>query len=497
MASIDYIPPKTIAQMLQSKAYIRGVCGCLGSGKSVGCSMALLKNAMEQAPSPRDGLRRSRMVVIRNTFRMLNDTTIKTVHEWLPPGVAGKWKDSTKTLLLKFQDIESEWLFRPLESPDDVRNLLSLEITSAWINEYREIDPGVLAALLGRLGRSPRKADTEGHRGAVMRGVVMDSNPPPVGSYWHDLFEEALPEDIEQAFKASMKNAHPDERERPIIEYFKQPGGRHPEAENLDNLPDGYYELLVAANAHHGQEWIDVHVDAHYGRDPSNMPVYPEFRPHIHAPKPSPLLVNPKQPLILGMDFGRTPAAVVLQETLDGGWNALRELVSENTTIDQFVQKLIPWFRQNFPEHSVHESIIYADPAGMHRSQTDNRECFSILRGRGFTVRPGPQSPVVRIGSVRHGLTTLIGDRPMLMVDPVGCPTLYKGFAGIYSYKINQEGEMNPEPRKNAVSHPHDALQYPLAAILGPTLRTGQKTEAGERHINKPITKAPTWRVFS
>ena len=482
--------------MLQSKAYIRGIKGPIGSGKSVGCCMALLKNAMEQAPSPRDGLRRSRHVIIRNTFRMLNDTTIKTVHEWLPPNVAGKWKDSTKTLMLRFGDIESEWLFRPLESPDDVRNLLSLEITSAWINEYREIDPKVLTNLLGRLGRSPRRADTLEGRGAVFRGVVMDSNPPPFGSYWHELFTEDLPEEIEQAFRASMKNAHPDERERPIIEYFEQPGGRHPEAENTENLPDGYYDLLIAANAHQGEEWTKVHVDAEYGADPSNTPVYPEFKPRIHAPKPSPLLVNPRQPIIIGMDFGRTPAAVFLQETTDGAWNALAELVSENTTIDQFAKKLVPWFRQRFPEHSVHECIIYGDPAGMHRSQTDNRECFSILRGRGFTVRPGPQSPVVRVGSVRYALTSLVGDRPMLMVDPVGCPQLYKGFNGLYAYKNNQEGEMAPEPRKNAYSHPHDALQYPLAAILGPTLRTGQKTEAGERHMHKPITKAPNWKVF-
>ena len=494
MAELTYKAPPTIGRMLQSRAFIQGIIGPLGSGKSVGCCMKLLYNAMQQEPSPRDGIRRSRYVIIRNTFRMLNDTTIKTVHEWLPPGIAGKWKDSTKTLMLKFGDVESEWLFRPLESPDDVRNLLSLEVTGAWINEYREIDPDVLVNLLGRVGRSPRKADTNG-RGAVLRSIVMDSNPPPQGSYWHDLFEEAVPEEIQDALEHSLADAHPDEQGRPLIEYFRQPSGRSDAAENVENLPAGYYDLLVAANAHRGEEWVKVHVDAEYGADPSNLPVYPEFRPDLHAPAGVTLTANPRLPLLLGMDFGRTPAAVVLQDTPDGYIDVLREFLMQGVDIAQFVSRLIPWLQRNFPEHSLSEMTVYGDPAGQHRSQNSSLDCFTVLRSRGFTVLPGVQNPDIRIGSVRYTMVTLQGDRPILRVDRAGCPVLYRGLAGRYAYKVNQEGEINPQPKKNDVSHPNDALQYPLAALFGQALKAN--TARGKLGFDKPVTRFPKGRVFS
>jgi phage terminase large subunit len=41
-------------------------------------------------------------------------------------------------------------------------------------------------------------------------------------------------------------------------EIFRQPGGRSPEAENVENLPDGYYRRLIAGK---DQEWIRVYVD--------------------------------------------------------------------------------------------------------------------------------------------------------------------------------------------------------------------------------------------
>ena len=38
---------------------------------------------------------------------------------------------------------------------DDVRRLLSLNPTAAWVEEAREIDPAVFAGIIGRVSRFP------------------------------------------------------------------------------------------------------------------------------------------------------------------------------------------------------------------------------------------------------------------------------------------------------------------------------------------------------
>lgn len=489
---LNYRPPPTANRLLQSRAFIQGIVGPIGSGKSVACVMRLLANAAKQPPSPTDGLRRSRYAIVRNTYRMLRDTTVKTVHEWLPPGPAGVWRDAAMTYTVRFGDVETELLFRALDGPDDMRNLLSLDLTGAWLNEYRELPPEVLMNLLGRIGRYPRRTPTTG--GAVERFIVADSNPPPQGSFWHEFFELPPSEEVVRALRESLPPNSP-EADRPIIEYFRQPGGRSPNAENLENLPDGYYALLVAANAHRGEEWIRVHVDAEYGQDPSNTPVYPEYRASLHAPNPPPKPI-PGVPLVAGMDFGLTPALVVCQQAPSGQWRVLKEYVARNSGIERFIEALMPRLRADFPDHPLHQLTIYADPAGQHRSQADERTCFAVLRSRGFTVVPGPSSPTVRLGAVRRCLTRLIDGQPGLVVDATQCPVLHAGFVGGYAYAHTREGELQPQPKKTAHSHPHDALQHLLGHFEGPAMVSGSDDPRKPVRPKLPRKDPLAWSVY-
>ena len=45
-----------------------------------------------------------------------------------------------------------EFLFRALDKPDDIKKLLSLEVTGGWLNEAREIPKAIMDMLIGRLG---------------------------------------------------------------------------------------------------------------------------------------------------------------------------------------------------------------------------------------------------------------------------------------------------------------------------------------------------------
>lgn len=473
---IEYNPPPTVDAMLQSRAFIRMIMGPLGSGKSVGCVMALVKNAMEQPPDAR-GIRRSKFVIVRNTYRMLTDTTLSTVLDWLPDGVAGRWFSGEKKFILEFGDVHSTWLFRALDRPDDTRNLLSLEVTSAWINEYREIDPQVLMALLGRVGRYP------GQKRSRWRGVVLDSNPPPMGSFWHDLAEVPPDEELQAVMDKTMRDSA--DGARPLIEYFRQPGGMTPEAENREHLPDGYYELLLTTNAQHGEDWAKVHVHGQYGPDPSNLPVYPQYRPNLHAPMPFPYKLNPDAPYYLGMDFGKTPAAILMQQQPNDRWVAFSELCTENTVTEEFAPKVKAWLVRHGLEPG--DALCYGDPAGGNEHEVNRRTSFQVLRDAGFTVFAGERSPDRRQGAVRSLLNTLIEGEPALVVDRVGCPMLHRGFVGEYKYKRNQEGEMNPEPRKNKYSHVHDGAQH----LLGKVVRINQKTVRDTIVANKP------WNLYA
>lgn len=231
---INYEAPPTVARFMDSDAFVRCLVGPLGSGKSSGCIMEIVRRAAEQARSPRDGLRHTRFAVIRNTGPQLQDTTRKTFEQWIPE-ILGKWKESDFEFHMCFGDVDCEVLFRALDRPADVRKVLSLDLTGAYINEAREIAKEVVDGLQARVGRFPAKKDG----GPTWFGIWMDTNPWHVSHWGYKLFKAAPP-------------GH---------EVFEQPGGRAANAENVENLPPGYYARLV-----HGKdsEWVEEYVDGKY-----------------------------------------------------------------------------------------------------------------------------------------------------------------------------------------------------------------------------------------
>src|SRR5690554_4712087 len=115
-AAVDYIPTPTGAAVIQSEKKYTFVVGPVGSGKSVACLMKILYHAKRQAPNPQDGIRYTRFVVVRNTFKELQDTTLKSFFQWFKPGVAGEWKATPKTFVFRFDDVHCEVMFRALDT---------------------------------------------------------------------------------------------------------------------------------------------------------------------------------------------------------------------------------------------------------------------------------------------------------------------------------------------------------------------------------------------
>lgn len=234
MAELHYYPPPTVARFQKSRAFVRGIVGPIGSGKSSGCVVEIPKLATMQRPGP-DGVRRTRWAVVRNTYRELQDTTRKTFEQWVEPSL-GAWHEQEFSFTVDKPGLHMEVLFRALDKPSDVKKLLSLELTGAYINEARELPKAIFDGLQGRVGRYPSKAQG----GPSWFGVWFDSNPWHQRHWLHQLFKKVKPKGME---------------------LFEQPSGLAPDAENLENLPEGYYPRLIEGK---DAEWVQCYVDGQY-----------------------------------------------------------------------------------------------------------------------------------------------------------------------------------------------------------------------------------------
>jgi hypothetical protein len=416
--------------------------GPFGSGKSSGCVMELVQWAGRQELM--GGKRRSRFAVVRNTYPQLNDTTIKTWLEWFPDGYFGTYSKSDHSYLLRIDDIESEILFRALDRPEHVANLLSLELTGAWLNEAREIPFEIFSALKGRVDRFPKRDDG----GAVDPGIILDTNPPDDDHWWFRLFEEDKPSNTE---------------------IFKQPSGRSPDAENLPNLSPNYYANLMEGQS---EDFIRVYVDGQYGYVKDGKPVYPDYNDATHCAEVEPVK---GATIKCGWDFGLTPACVFTQVLPDGRWLILEELCGDDMGISTFTDCVHELRAERFAGYRFED---YGDPAGNQRSAVsadkDEKTCFDILKAKGIAIEPAEQNLTIRLESVKYGLNTNRNGKPRFQLSP-RCTMLRKGFMGRYQYKrvkVSGSAERyHDEPDKNAYSHPHDALQYVATRVFGDLVR--------------------------
>jgi hypothetical protein len=440
----SYKHAPTLWKFANSNAFIRGLVGPWRSGKSSACCVEIIRRGQAQAPGP-DGVRRTRWLVVRNTVRELDDTTIRTFHAWFPPAHFGNWRASDNTYIITaFAGCVIEVMFRALDRPDDVKNLLSLEVTGAWVNEASEIPWSLINAIQGRVAQFPSKMNG----GCTWGGLFLDTNPPDTDSEWYKFFET-------------------QEHDPAHVEIFHQPGGLSDQAENIPFLNGGrlYYERLGIGKS---AEWKKVFIDGEYGFVQTGKAVFPEYSDELHCKQINPV---PRVSVYRDFDFGLTPACVFKQILPDGRLLVFDELTSEEMGIERFSDIVIKHSNTSFATPPTFIDI--GDPAGMQRAQTDEKTCFQILHSKRIFVQPGLQTLAIRLESIRKPLNTIILGKPQFILHP-RCTELRKGFLGGYRYRrMKVSGERYDDvPEKNRYSHPMDGLSYGCSVIFGPQLTT-------------------------
>lgn len=427
--TINYNAGPTASQFHLSDKFIRGFMGPIGSGKSVSCVNELHRRAREQTPF--QGRRLTRWAIIRNSYRELLDTSMVTFFEWVPKEW-GKYHASDMKFTIEDETMKAEFLFRSLDRPDDIKKLLSLELTGAWINEARELPKPVFDMVQGRVGRYPPKWKG----GASWFGVICDTNPPDEDHWWYKYFEEVM---------------------APNSDIFKQPSGLSDEAENIENLPKGYYENLRAGK---DEQWIDVYCRGKYGFVSDGKPIFPEYNDDIHTSKE--VLEPDYETVYVGLDFGLTPAATFAQrKESNQQWRVLSEVVTEDMGAVRFAEQLRYHIHTEYPGRDV---LIYGDPAGEQRAQTDESTVFQVLQANGINAMPASTNDfMLRREAVVKPLSRLTFDgQPGLLVSPK-CRQLRKALNGGYKYKrlaVSGEERFHDKPDKNQYSHVAESLQY-------------------------------------
>ncbi len=466
---LDFSTSPMVWKFLQSRAFVRGVMGPVGSGKSYACCAEIMMKAVQQKPSPIDGIKYSRFAIVRNSYPMLKTTTIKTWLDLFPENTFGPllWTPPiTHHIRLPAREgaagIDCEVIFLALDQPKDVRKLLSLELTGAWVNEARELPKAVIDGLTHRVGRYPTKRDG----GASWHGIIMDTNPMDDDHWWFKLAEK---EKMSGAFKWEFFRQPGGVTEADVAELPENPeandciysAGRwwkaNPKAENISNLPAGYYQqMLLGKNL----DWIRCYAEGKYTYVQEGRPVWPEYDDNMMS---ADIDYDPNLPIQVGLDFGLTPAAVIGQKTSAGTWNVLHEIVTFDMGLERFGQQLLGELNARFPKAQI---MVWGDPAGMQRDAIYEVTAFDHLRTLGLRAQPTPSNDFkVRREAAAAPMQRLIQGKPGLLVDK-SCKLLRKSLAGGYHFKRISVGagqeRFRDAPNKNEHSHVGDAFGYLL-----------------------------------
>ncbi len=510
---------------IASRSRVSIITGPLGSGKTTASCQRILMHMLEQEPN-RYGVRPTRILVCRNTYPDLLSTTAETFKAFFfPDETAGSEREDPDDLslpklpklgrwygggeeppravfdFLNDEDntvVKSTVYFLALDRPSDVRRLLGIEFTWIYLSECKELEKSIVDMLDLRHGRFP--SDAQGRIRPTFSGMFGDTNAPDTEHWIHQLAERDKP-DTWAFFRQpgglleDPRGRAPDGRKRWLV---------NPAAENLGNLPAGYY-----AEGQKGKrdDWVSVYLANEYGFVAGGKPVHPDYVDSIHCTGTE-LEASEYQDLVVGYDFGRTPAAVIVQwQPGMGRWAALAEFVTDDMSAASFAPTFKAWLGREFSYWASRGKVRgWGDPAGDHPGQATDDTPIRILNSHGLPCRPAPTNdPLLRrsalVGPLMRG--TMDGRRAFLI--STRCEVTRKGLMGGWDFpRINKIGVelYHDQPAKNRYSHPCFVAGTMISTPDGPraieTLRPGDcvETPIGPRRVAGAFSRPSVVREY-
>jgi hypothetical protein len=456
-------PNTEVCKFLLSNRPVDIIQGPLGSGKTKAMCVRLMRHAQEQVPSPVDRLRYTRFAMVRNTFPDLKRTTIRTWLETFPEHIHGRFNWGQPPYhQIHFEDVRMTVDFLALDKDEDVRKLRSTEYTGIAFNEVPFIPKAIFDEADSRLRYPPME-----HGGPnPWRGLIADANAPDE-DHWLGIMTGQV--EMPPGLAADQQHEY---RWPPEWGFYMQPSallevtdqrGRvtgyevNPGAENLKNLPPDYYQRQIRAKK---KSWIDSRLMNRIALVVEGEPVWPMFRVEVHVSRE---VLKPieRHDVVVGLDFGRSPAAVFMQ-AVNNRVFVQHELIGANEGAVDFAPKVKRFLTEHYAGFTFR---CFGDPKGADRGQTDDRTAYDVFASHGMPVSPPPglkQNMIAtRVDAVSSVLNEMYDARPRFVLSPI-CRTLKVGMAGRYYNERDEFGEL--KPCKDRYSHPCDALQY---GVLG------------------------------
>jgi hypothetical protein len=239
---------------------------------------------------------------------------------------------------------------------------------------------------------------------------------------------------------------------------------------------------------------VDIHVHAQYGKSLSGQAVFRStFQLGFHVTYEG---LEPMDgiPLMIGQDFGRTPASLVAQIDPRGRLLILRESATsdgETQGIEKFAtRQLRPMLYQYY---TGRQHYMIADPSGKMKGQTNEESPFDALKRMGFMVYAAPTNDIEpRLRAVEQFFLQQSDGKALLLIDGVNCPLLVQALKFHYRYKRKQTGVLDEKPEKN---HPWsdlaDCLHYLCLAANGNYV--GNLIARSRPRAKGPTLSAASW----
>lgn len=457
-----------LAEFLQDRSKVAVICGPIGSGTSSVCCHRIWATACEQEVNPETGKRHSRWGVVRPTYPELLTSTLDTWLSWFPEAEYGDLiRSRPMNHRMKVGEIDLDAWFIALDGLEDAKKLRSTLFTGFWLNELEFQTYDIFHECRSRSGRYPEVRNV----GPTWSGIIADMNAPNEEHFlarmagWADWPDETpeekrlvWPKDwwLKKQPAGLIEVLGPDGR---VTGYVANPG-----AENQKWLEEGYY-LDKAKGA--TKQWIDARIMNRVTFITDGDPVWPNFRAERHLASGS-LPFVPGREVIVALDFGRRPCAIIAQEIGDR-IQIQRELRMYGVGATVFAPALKRFLEQHYRGATIR---FTGDPKGADRGQATEKSAYDIFRSYGMSVTPAPcpnNELSLRLEAVSYALETsriLIG---------TGCPTLRSAVGGKYCLRKLELGDA--EPIKDKYSDVADCLQY-LCLFLGEGRRMAGLTAA-------------------
>jgi hypothetical protein len=277
ISQFELVAGTQVCEFVVSNREVDIIQGPLGSGKTRALCARIMRHAQQQRISKITGFRMSRWFVARNTYPDLKTTTIRTWLEMLPEHIYGRFNwGQPPSHKIRFGDVALDVDFLALDKPEDVRKLRSTEYTGGAFNELPFIEKELFDESTSRL-RYPGKD----HGGSEWHGIIADANAPDE-DHWLAIMTGQVDEPPGLTDDEKLAYVWPDH-----WGFYKQPAAVleirdehktikgyevNPDAENLKNLPPGYYQKQLFAKK---KPWIDSRLRNVVALVVDGSPVYP------------------------------------------------------------------------------------------------------------------------------------------------------------------------------------------------------------------------------